>query len=102
MQMRTRVAGVLAATTCAMAMMAGSAFAYTPHHEHSPVNSGSTSIGSGNDVDTPISVPVNICATAIAILGFADASCVGGAGVFFGDLGNFNTFSASVRKFAGS
>jgi hypothetical protein len=94
-QMRTRVAGVLAVTTCAMAMMSGPAFAYTPHHEHSPVNSGNTSIGSGNDVDTPISVPVNICGTAIAILGFADASCVGGAGVFFGDFGNFNTFSST-------
>jgi ChpA-C len=95
-QMRTRVAGVLAATTCAMAMMGGTAFAYTPHHEHGPVNSGNTSIGSGNNVDTPISVPVNICGTAIAILGFADASCVGGAGVFFSDFGNFDTFSSTL------
>jgi hypothetical protein len=94
-QTRTRVAGVLAATTCAMVMVGGPAFAYTPHHERSPVNSGNTSIGSGNDVDTPISVPVNICGTAIAILGFADASCVGGAGVFFGDLGNLNTFNST-------
>jgi ChpA-C len=94
-QMKTRVAGVLAATACAMAMMGGPAFAYAPHHQHGPVNSGNTSIGSGNNVDTPISVPVNICGTAIAILGFADASCVGGASVFFSDFGNFNTFSST-------
>jgi hypothetical protein len=97
-QLKTRVAGVLAATACSMVMMGAPAFAYTPHHQHGPVNSGNTSIGSGNNVDTPISVPVNICGTAIAILGFADASCVGGAGVFFSDFGNFNTFS-STRVF---
>jgi ChpA-C len=94
-QMKIRVAGVLAATACAMAMTGGSAFAYIPHHQPGPVNSGSTSIGSENNVDAPISVPVNICGTAIAILGLADASCVGGAGVFFSDFGNFNTFSST-------
>ncbi len=95
MQMRIRVAGVLATTACAMAMTGGSAFAYIPHHQPGPVNSGSISIGSENNVDAPISVPVNICGTAIAILGFADASCVGGAGVYFGDFGDFNTFSST-------
>ena len=95
MQTRTRVAGTLAATACAVAMMAAPAFAFTPHHYHGPVNSGNTSILSGNNVDGPISAPVNICGTAIAILGFADASCVGGANVFFNDFGNFNTFSST-------
>lgn len=74
--------------------MAAPAFAHTPHHHAGPVNSGNTSISSGNGVDAPIPAPVNICGAAIAILGFADASCVGGADVFFNDFGNFNTFSS--------
>jgi hypothetical protein len=64
-------------------------FRLYPHHERGPVNSGNTRIGSGNDVDKPISV-LNICGTAIAILGFADVSCVGGAGDF-GDFGDFSS-----------
>jgi hypothetical protein len=95
-QMRTRVAGTLAATACAVAMMAAPAFAFTPHHNVGPVNSGNTSVLSENNVDASISAPVNICGTAIAILGLADASCVGGANVFFNDFGNFNIFSSTA------
>jgi LPXTG-motif cell wall-anchored protein len=43
--------------------------------------SGAGSIGGGNQVNLPISVPVDICGNAIAILGVADAGCVGGASV---------------------
>jgi len=98
-QMRTRIAGVLAATASAVAMMGAPAFAYTPHHHNGSVNgignvvnSGNTSILSGNNVYAPISAPVNICGTAIAILGFADASCVGGAGVFFNSFNSVPVF----------
>jgi hypothetical protein len=45
-------------------------------------NIGNLSILSGNRVDIPISIPINVCGNAIAILGFAEASCQGGAGVF--------------------
>ncbi|GAA0732199.1 chaplin [Dactylosporangium roseum] len=33
----------------------------------------------GNQFDTTVQVPVNVCGNSIAILGFADASCGGGA-----------------------
>ena len=82
MQMKTRVAGVLVASASAVAMMGAPAFAST-HPDGSQVNNiGNLSILSGNRVDMPISIPINICGNAIAILGFAEASCQGGAGVF--------------------
>lgn len=84
MQMKTRVAGVLAASASAVAMMGAPAFASPAHHTggYQVNNIGNVSILSGNKVNIPISIPVNICGNAIAILGFAEASCQGGAGVF--------------------
>lgn len=43
--------------------------------------SGNGAVLSGNQVVAPISVPVNACGNAVAILGVANAGCVGGAGV---------------------
>jgi LPXTG-motif cell wall-anchored protein len=43
--------------------------------------SGNHSILGGNQVNAPISVPVNICGNAAAVLGFAAAGCEGGATV---------------------
>jgi hypothetical protein len=81
-QMKTRVAGVLVASASAVAMMGAPAFATT--HHGGPVNNiGNVSVLSGNKVDAPVSFPINVCGNAIAILGFAEASCQGGAGVFF-------------------
>jgi hypothetical protein len=81
--MKTRVAGVLAASASAVALMGAPAFATTSHHGGgTDYNIGNTSILSGNKVDIPISIPINVCGNAIAILGFAEASCQGGAGVF--------------------
>lgn len=42
---------------------------------------GGLSVGSGNNVNAPASVPVNVCGIAIAILGTANSSCVGGSSV---------------------
>jgi hypothetical protein len=82
--MKTRVAGVLATTAAAVAMMGAPAFASTSnHHGGGDYNVGNISVLSGNTVNIPISIPVNVCGNAIAILGFAEASCQGGAGVFF-------------------
>ncbi len=82
MQMKSRVAGVLVASASAVAMMGAPAFAST-HPDGSHVNNfGNLSILSGNRVDIPILIPVNVCGNAIAILGFAEASCEGGAGAF--------------------
>jgi hypothetical protein len=100
-QMKTRVVGVLATSACAIGMMGAPAFASVYHsyngsynhsynHSYSSVkntynrlsNVGNTSILSGNTVDIPVSIPIDVCGNAIAILGFAEASCQGGAGVF--------------------
>jgi hypothetical protein len=37
--------------------------------------SGSGSIGGGNQISVPITVPVNLCGNAVAVLGTATASC---------------------------
>lgn len=80
MQMKTRVAGVLAATAAAVAMMGAPAFA-----QAGPVNVGNTtgvqnlSILSGNYAYVPVTVPVDVCGNALAILGFSNASCMGSA-----------------------
>jgi ChpA-C len=36
-------------------------------------------IASGNTVTTPVSAPVNLCGISLALLGFSNAGCVGGA-----------------------
>ena len=80
MQMKTRVAGVLAASACAVGMLGTSAFAAT--HNVYDYNFGNVPILSGNMVNIPISIPLDVCGNAIAVLGFTEASCQGGAGVF--------------------
>jgi hypothetical protein len=64
----------------AAAAIAGVALVGAPAHAdiHTSGNGG---VLSGNQVVAPISVPVNVCGNAIAILGIANAGCVGGAGV---------------------
>jgi hypothetical protein len=42
-------------------------------------NAGGIALLSGNNVNAPVSVPVNVCGVAAGIVGFANASCVGGA-----------------------
>ncbi|HEY1622998.1 MAG TPA: chaplin family protein [Streptosporangiaceae bacterium] len=76
--MKTRVAGVLATSACAVGLMAAPAFAST----HNVYNFRNVSVLSDNTVNIPISIPVDVCGNAIAILGFAEASCQGGAGAF--------------------
>jgi hypothetical protein len=78
--MKTRVAGVLATSACAVGLMGGPAFAST--HNVRDINVKNVSILSGTTVNMPIAIPVDVCGNAVAILGFAEASCQGGAGVF--------------------
>jgi LPXTG-motif cell wall-anchored protein len=42
-------------------------------------NAGDISALSGSTVNSPVSVPANVCGIAVALLGFSNASCVGGA-----------------------
>ena len=44
-----------------------------------PTTSGNGSILGGNQIRIPVSVPVDICGNAVAVLGGAAAGCVGGA-----------------------
>jgi hypothetical protein len=81
-QMKSRVAGVLVVSASAVAMMGAPAFASTGPGGNDVNNIGNVSVLSGNTVNIPISIPINVCGNAIAILGFAEASCQGGAGVF--------------------
>ena len=41
--------------------------------------SGGVSVGSGNQVHVPVTVPVDVCGNAVAVLGAPAAGCVGGA-----------------------
>ncbi|MBW8484972.1 chaplin family protein [Actinomadura parmotrematis] len=41
--------------------------------------SGAGGVLSGNQVVAPISIPVDVCGNAIAVLGIAGAGCQGGA-----------------------
>jgi LPXTG-motif cell wall-anchored protein len=42
-------------------------------------NAGSISALSGNTVNAPVSVPVNVCGVSAAVAGFADSGCQGGS-----------------------
>ena len=42
-------------------------------------NSGVLSVLSGNNVNAPVSLPVDVCGVAVSLLGGANAGCAGGA-----------------------
>jgi hypothetical protein len=42
-------------------------------------NAGVLALGSGNTVNAPVSAPINVCSISLALLGFANSGCVGGA-----------------------
>ncbi|MEV0619520.1 chaplin family protein [Nonomuraea sp. NPDC050404] len=44
--------------------------------------SGAGGVGSGNQAIAPVSVPVNVCGNAAAVLGASQARCTGGTGVW--------------------
>jgi len=48
---------------------------------HGGLTAGNVSVGSGNQVQVPVTVPVNVCGNAAAILGDSSAGCEGGATV---------------------
>jgi hypothetical protein len=49
--------------------------------KHAGLSAGNLSVGSGNQVKVPVTVPANICGNAVAVLGGSNAGCVGGAAV---------------------
>jgi ChpA-C len=77
---------VLAASAAAIAITGGPAFASDNPIVGNTVGSGNISILSGNNVQIPVLVPVDICGTAVGLLGLANASCQGGAAAFLDSL----------------
>lgn len=88
MQIKTRVAGALAVSAAAIAIMGGPAFASADPVVGNIVGNGNIPIASGNNVQIPVQIPVDICGNALAILGFSNASCVGGAAALLDNSGN--------------
>jgi len=84
-QMKTRVAGVLAVAASAVAMLGGPAFASNSPSVGNITGNYNVSTASGNNVQIPVLAPVDVCGDAVGILGFANASCVGGAWALLGN-----------------
>jgi hypothetical protein len=85
-QIKTRVAGVLATSAVAIAIIGGPAFASDNPIVGNTVGNGNISVLSGNNVQIPVLVPVDICGTAVGLLGLANASCQGGVAAFLDSL----------------
>ncbi|GAA4605472.1 hypothetical protein GCM10023195_19040 [Actinoallomurus liliacearum] len=64
--------------------------------------SGRHSIGGGNQVDVPITAPVNVCGNAVAVIGRSAAGCAGGASVSGGHGGGHGTGHHGHTTGAGS
>src|SRR5580704_9358567 len=65
-----------AVLTAGFVLPASAAFADGPSGNG---NAGVLSLLSGNNVNAPVSAPVDICGVAVALLGGANAGCEGGA-----------------------
>ncbi|MEU5876915.1 chaplin [Spirillospora sp. NPDC047279] len=70
----------LAATGVLSFAVAGSVLAAAPAQADIHT-SGAGGVLSGNQVVAPISIPINVCGNAVAVLGIAGAGCKGGASV---------------------
>jgi hypothetical protein len=68
-------AGVVAFASAGVLMTSSPAFAGGNE------TSGDGGVLSGNQIIAPISIPVDVCGNAVAILGIAGAGCEGGASV---------------------
>ena len=97
MHMKIRAAGVLAAAASAVAMMGAPAFASAAQ---GPVNvgnitgNGNVSTDSGNYVYEPVLDPTDTCGIALAFLGFANASCQGGAAAYDNSFNVYGGFGS--------
>src|SRR5215212_5438590 len=55
--------------------------------EAGQVSGFNSGVLSGNQVSSVVQVPISVCGNAVSVLGFANASCAGGAGAFNGGGG---------------
>jgi hypothetical protein len=63
--------------------------------------SGNNSILGGNQVSAPISIPVDVCGNAVAVLGHALAFCKGGASVSHGSGGGSSDTTSGNESIGG-
>src|SRR5260370_499794 len=77
-KVRWMSAAVGTALVAATFALPGAGVAYASGNGNVTGN-GNVSLLSGNTVNAPISAPVNLCGISLALLGFANAGCVGGA-----------------------
>ncbi|WP_131764146.1 chaplin family protein, partial [Actinomadura fibrosa] len=54
---------------------------HRPGHGPTMLTSGRGGVGSGNQLRAPISIPIDICGNAVAVIGVSKAACEGGADV---------------------
>jgi hypothetical protein len=48
---------------------------------HADITRGDGGVLSGNQVNLPINIPINVCGNAVAVVGISVAGCKGGAHV---------------------
>ncbi len=57
---------------------------------------GNLSLLSGNTVNAPVSAPVNLCGVSLAVLGFANSGCEGGATSNVSGVGGGNSDNGNI------
>src|SRR5918999_324349 len=100
--MRTRTIGTARTVLFAasfVALGAGTAF---PGSAFADTTSGDQSLLGGNQINAPVSAPVNVCGNAIAVFGSAQAGCAGGATVKDRRPGGTNTTSGDQSLLGGN
>ncbi|MFE9102240.1 chaplin family protein [Actinomadura geliboluensis] len=71
-------------------------------HADGQRTSGAHGIASGNQVNAPVSAPVNVCGNSAAVVGTADSGCKGGAKVNGGGAHGGQTTDVSGGALAGN
>ncbi|MFF4240153.1 chaplin family protein [Actinomadura geliboluensis] len=71
-------------------------------HADGQRTSGAHGIASGNQVNAPVSAPVNVCGNSAAVVGTADSGCKGGAKVNGGGAHGGQTTDGSGGALAGN
>jgi hypothetical protein len=81
--------GGFSSASCAGGSWANAESASTESAQTEDWTSGfNAGVANGNQISNVLQVPINVCGNSIAVLGFADASCGGGAVANTGGMGN--------------
>jgi hypothetical protein len=54
------------------------------------IGGGQGGILSGNQIFVPVSIPVDVCGNAVAVIGFSRAGCRGGSSIGYGPHHHFH------------